>query len=1479
MAEDPMVRHLGKPIMQWLFAVSVALLAALPAAAQCNVADEPHCIPSLPPDVIISPDGGVYESAGTPVSVEVSIAFSDGYGLNASSRQVRLLTGSTYQDINFTWSSNSTNTHGWMSGTITLPSAGDHTLTASIKDIHGYTGSMSAVFRVNATPVAPVATLVHHNEFRDLTLGSFVTQYAGPSYVSMNAARGAGFLYVSETANPSMFVQVDAKPDARNAAQVTALSLRIEQWTAGPDGTHPLIGREYFQQKDPDGRMQRLAAQWPMAGYETRVLDYWAVVRAYLNDGSFTEKRLPIRVLVVNESGSRYGAGWVLAGVQRIYNQTSGVLLTEGNGAARWFTRAGCGGGQCSFTTPAGDFSTLTWSDATASWTRKYVDGTTVTFDSRGLQTRVADRFGIATTYEWILTQDGLARPVISRIVDPLGHATSFTYHTPSWMLATINAGGRSVSLAYNDGSRLTNVTGLGGEQVRFTYGPYNEILSHTTLYGTVSRGQWDIAYDAMRRVSTITGPPIVASGANVRPVTKFRSQQVATVLGYGVGTTQATAAPPLLADTPFVEVTDPGNHTTKAALDLYGNPLKAVDSIGQTYTATYNTHGQPLTETTPTTNTTHDWYASGYLHWSKVNGVPVYEAFYDSLNRKMTEGSGKAKQWFAYGPAGEVTHTWTGEQTDESSTSTWYTYNGRYQVVRIDGPKGERVEMGYDGNVWRNTDFVKSIREDGTILTTSMVYDALGRTRTTTDPLNEISTFNYDDLDRVVSVVDTKGRAVRYFYTGPHQTQITDRAGKSWKFQYNALGWLMTETFPDLKKRTYRYDIDGLLIGSTDRRNLTVTRTYDAGHRLYDLTADGVTTTYRYPDVHTTIVTNPESEVRMTMAAGLGMAGSVSTTLGGRRYELAEAYDETDAWRPIGTQLRAYAGDTLLRTHTYRQEVNFNPTEPWLSAVLTMTDMSGRVTTAGIDNSGRLAVTNFPNGVAQYQSYTTDGRLTSTTWTPSSIDNKLGNTFQYETGNRINYREAASGQRLWAFGYSPARRLNQYRAYRKPMPSECTASGCPNWVAEIVDDYSYDPAGNRTDRGAVLEASSNRYTSFNGVTLQYDAEGNITRRTTSGIGSADVYFTWDSLGQLDKVVYQGLTIDYGYDGLGRRVRRTANGETQYSVYDGDDLVQELDTYGNPLRTYTYWPGIDQPLSVRSTIWGADTTYYYALEAPGHVIGLTDGNGALAATYRYAPYGKIESSSESNYEVSLQPLRYMARELDPVTGLYYVRNRWYDPVLARFISEDPIGLAGGLNTYEYVGGDPISRRDPTGLWCCDNKPPILLPTIYATYYPFSGRIVISGFDASALMRAFHESGYGESEIYMRYAAPNMRNEGVTDIPGGWGHPGDMGGLELYTYYPEGFDHSGCNVDSALFYVDAGLMLWGGGAALKGGKAMYTALSGAGGAAEFYAGVNAFNSAVNAAPATAWSSFSIWDAYNDMQKSCAGMETRVRSRTR
>jgi RHS repeat-associated protein len=105
--------------------------------------------------------------------------------------------------------------------------------------------------------------------------------------------------------------------------------------------------------------------------------------------------------------------------------------------------------------------------------------------------------------------------------------------------------------------------------------------------------------------------------------------------------------------------------------------------------------------------------------------------------------------------------------------------------------------------------------------------------------------------------------------------------------------------------------------------------------------------------------------------------------------------------------------------------------------------------------------------------------------------------------------------------------------------------------------------------------------------------------------------------------------------------------------------------------------------------------YYYQLQTPGHVNALLDLSGNVVNHYRYTPFGTPANGFP--VEGTPNPLRYMARALDAATGLYYVRNRWYDPQVGRFVSEDPIGLLGGINLYEYAAGNPVMFRDPTGL--------------------------------------------------------------------------------------------------------------------------------------------------------------------------------------
>jgi RHS repeat-associated protein len=105
--------------------------------------------------------------------------------------------------------------------------------------------------------------------------------------------------------------------------------------------------------------------------------------------------------------------------------------------------------------------------------------------------------------------------------------------------------------------------------------------------------------------------------------------------------------------------------------------------------------------------------------------------------------------------------------------------------------------------------------------------------------------------------------------------------------------------------------------------------------------------------------------------------------------------------------------------------------------------------------------------------------------------------------------------------------------------------------------------------------------------------------------------------------------------------------------------------------------------------------YYFANDYPGSVVGMIDASGNLDKTYGYRPFGTVHDSTGT----PANSLHFGARELDGETGLYSLRARYYDPSLGRFISEDPLGLAGGINLYRYSNNDPINAVDPYGLEC------------------------------------------------------------------------------------------------------------------------------------------------------------------------------------
>lgn len=177
------------------------------------------------------------------------------------------------------------------------------------------------------------------------------------------------------------------------------------------------------------------------------------------------------------------------------------------------------------------------------------------------------------------------------------------------------------------------------------------------------------------------------------------------------------------------------------------------------------------------------------------------------------------------------------------------------------------------------------------------------------------------------------------------------------------------------------------------------------------------------------------------------------------------------------------------------------------------------------------------------------------------------------------------------------------------------------------------------------------------------------------------------------------LTASFVYDALGRRVSKTINGQTTQYQYDGNDIVAEINN-GAVSTTYLRGLNIDEPFVRRS---GSGDEHYLS-DALGSTLALTDNTGAVTTRYSYDPFGNTTVTGTSN-----NPFQYTGRENDG-TGLYYYRARYYSPKLQRFISEDPIGFAGGdVNFYAYVLNNPVNLIDPLGL-LVRKLPPMCQPS-------------------------------------------------------------------------------------------------------------------------------------------------------------------------
>jgi RHS repeat-associated protein len=349
--------------------------------------------------------------------------------------------------------------------------------------------------------------------------------------------------------------------------------------------------------------------------------------------------------------------------------------------------------------------------------------------------------------------------------------------------------------------------------------------------------------------------------------------------------------------------------------------------------------------------------------------------------------------------------------------------------------------------------------------------------------------------------------------------------------------------------------------------------------------------------------------------------------------------------------------------------------------------------------------------GVTVQSNFPSLHTISGLTFNFPALDDALGVGYVRDSLGRISTRLNNQANRGRDYAYDDAGRLTEFKDFtiqggggtctpiyasddpapgEEPIGYDCPPPESRSYGSPTT--FTYDAVGNRTDNGAVLDG--NRLTRFGRWTLEYDDDGNLTRKYDATCPSTcERRYSWNSLSQLTGVYTAGAGwVYFGYDGLGRRVRREMeSGPKESHVYDGDHLILATDGNGALLGEWAYYPGVDQPHSFR---WQG-RVYYYQQDGAGNVTGVIADDGTLANRTEYEPFGTLVPGTGA-----VSGLGFKGREHDPPTGLVYMRARWYDPELGRFISEDPIGLSGGINPYAFAGNDPVNFADPSGLDKC-----------------------------------------------------------------------------------------------------------------------------------------------------------------------------------
>lgn len=1001
------------------------------------------------------------------------------------------------------------------------------------------------------------------------------------------------------------------------------------------------------------------------------------LVTAKFSDGTTQRQRFSPQIMVVDQRRSSIARGWSIAGLQRLYTQGNGnVLITDGNGSASYFVVSpSCA--TC-FSNSGGDVSTL--SKGVSTWTRNYPDSTKAEFNSSGQLTSITDAFGNQTAFVY----DGSGR--LTEVQDPIltysggRKAIVLTYGTyglvsvqnPSTAIDAKSAGRVTYFTVASD-STLRAIKDPDGDSTMFGYDESRRLQTVTDRRGGVTT----YTLDANGRLQYVTLPQVQLYNGLASPRRHYVDSRMSGVPTTSTVTTPWTSAlSSSLADTARDEM---GNRTS-FTVNPWGQPLSVSEPYGRTTTISRNGI-YPSVVQYPDGGIDSTAFTNGLLTSQRLAGENRVNIRYGGWGQPdSVGGTGWPSMRSSVGPGGRVDWTRIGP-ADSLRMSYKYDSRGR-DSVRTDS-MGHVTRFTYDA-VTGNPDSTISPGNRFTHLT----YDAYGRLSTqqsNNEPARQVA---YDSLDRAVAVYDSVNAVpTLYTYDKLYLTRVQDAKGQVYKFERNAFGWITKRYDPaDTLSRydSYTYDSAGNVHTQTNRRGQQISFAYDSLGRPIAKTGTNTTSDYyEYSADGLKMVARNSVSTDSVYFSTSGAVDKVVTLIGGQRFEVGYRRNNINQVDSVGINGTGISFAT--RRFGWNRETG---------ELDTMT-VNG-IATRFVHNKDLLPVQTIWPSVTRTEQWTSIHRPSEQAFSVPQIDTAFFRRYSYDSRSGMqDYIKREGGNfRTRERTYDWMRRMgglgnNVYAGSSCPQDAN-NGFVCP---VSLQSTVTYDRVGNRADASDTLYAVGNRVIRFAGDSFSYDLDGNDTLKLNIASGLRKS-FEWSAEGRLTRVLINGVEkTRFEYNAQGQLVRRSTNGSVdRYYLWEGGQLLAELNASASQrVSEYAYLPGVDQPFALVTGATSIASVRYHLLDESGNVIGVTNGTSPLDQLTTYDDWGVATTSGSTDNRLLFKGLLW-----EPDAGLYYMRARWYDPQLGRFLSEDPEGLTGAINQYTFAHNDPANLSDPSG---------------------------------------------------------------------------------------------------------------------------------------------------------------------------------------